>query len=80
MEHGTFCLTDAPSQLFGSLSCDPDGNGTWLNPSGLAHNGTFQPATDEPGVYKYIVPGVGSCAADTALGDGGCAHTSNAGR
>lgn len=63
----TFCLTDAPSQLFGSLSCDPDGNGTWLNPSGLSHNGTFQPATDEPGIYKYIVPGVGSCAADTAL-------------
>jgi len=62
-----FCLTEAPGNLISSISCDPDPTGSWLSPANLPHTGIFQPATDQPGVYKYVVPGVGSCAADTAL-------------
>lgn len=61
-----FCLIDPPGGLIGSLSCDPDGNGEWFNPSGGLHTGTFVPATDAPGIYLYVVPEIGSCNADTA--------------
>lgn len=62
----SFCLSDPPGSLIGSLSCNPDAGGFWLNNLGVAHNGVFQPAIDAPGVYRYIVPEVGGCAADTA--------------
>ncbi|MBL7950376.1 MAG: gliding motility-associated C-terminal domain-containing protein [Flavobacteriales bacterium] len=61
-----FCLNDPPDGLIGSLSCDPDGTGSWFGPLGAAHTGTFVPATDLQGVYIYVVPAIGSCAADTA--------------
>lgn len=62
-----FCLNDPPDQLIGSLSCDPDGNGSWFNPIGAPHSGTFVPATDIEGVYRYVVPAIGSCPSDTAF-------------
>lgn len=63
-----FCLNEAPGQLFSALSCNPDPTGFWLDPSGQPHdgNGIFQPATDQPGFYSYVVPAVGGCGADTA--------------
>lgn len=61
-----FCLNDPPDGLIGSLSCDPDGNGSWFTPAGLAHSGTFVPATDPEGVYIYVVPAIGSCPSDSA--------------
>lgn len=63
-----FCLNEAPEQLFSALSCNPDPTGFWLDPSGEPHdgNGIFQPATDQPGFYSYVVPAVGGCGADTA--------------
>lgn len=63
-----FCLNEAPGQLISALGCGPDAGGFWLTPGGAVHpTGVFQPAVDTPGVYKYVVPAVGGCAADTAL-------------
>lgn len=63
-----FCLNEAPGQLISALGCNPDAGGFWLTPGGAVHaTGVFQPAVDAPGIYKYVVPAVGGCAADTAL-------------
>lgn len=62
-----FCQLDAPGGLLGSIPCSPDGGGTWIDPELLPHSGTFVPATDQPGDYRYIVAAVGDCAADTAI-------------
>lgn len=65
----SFCLVDPPAQLFSALGCDPDEGGFWLTPSNTPHatNGMFQPGIDPVGTYKYVVPAVGDCVADTAL-------------
>lgn len=62
----SLCSTNAPVSLINALTCGPDGGGSWLGPNGIAHSGTFLPAVDPGGVYRYIVAGVGSCPADTA--------------
>lgn len=49
------CGSNAPVQLFAYLGGTPDNTGTWSGPA--AHPGTFDPATDPPGVYTYTVPG-----------------------
>lgn len=62
-----FCLSDPPDNLIGSLSCDPDAEGTWFTSVGAPFLGTFVPATDAAGLYLYVVPAIGNCAADTAV-------------
>jgi len=62
----SFCLSDPPDGLIGSLSCGPDATGSWFDPDGEPHSGTFVPATDGPGVYIYVVAAIGGCSADTA--------------
>ena len=62
----SLCTTNAPVSLINALTCGPDGGGTWIGPNGNAHSGTFLPALDTQGVYRYVVAGVGACPADTA--------------
>ncbi|MCB0778832.1 MAG: hypothetical protein KDC03_04690, partial [Flavobacteriales bacterium] len=65
------CSTSAPFQLINAIGCSPDAGGSWSDPQGVPHsgNGTFLPATDLPGEYLYVVPGIGACPADTARVD-----------
>ncbi len=60
--------SNAPPVNMASALCGPDANGTWFNTSTWSPaSGTFLPASSPPGVYAYVVPGVGSCPADTAF-------------
>ena len=49
------CSTGATVQLIDSLGGAPDPGGTWSGPA--AHPGSFNPATDTPGVFTYTVAG-----------------------
>lgn len=44
-----------------------NGGGHWAAPDGTAMDGTFDPATDGPGVYAYIVDPDAPCPQDTAF-------------
>lgn len=60
------CSLTPPVSLNNALSCDPDNGGFWIDPFGAPHGSIFAPAVDLPGVYRYVVPGVGACPSDTA--------------
>lgn len=60
------CSSEAQVNLASSLSCSPDGNGTWFDPVWAPHSGLFLPSSNLPGTYHYVVPGIGNCPADTA--------------
>lgn len=62
----SLCSTNPPVILIGALTCGPNAGGFWLNPALEAHSGTYLPATDPPGIYRYVVPGAGICPSDTA--------------
>ena len=62
----TFCSSDTPAGLFGLLDGTPDTGGSWTDPDGAPHSGTFDPALDEAGDYTYLVSGAGSCPDATA--------------
>ncbi|MBK9194460.1 MAG: gliding motility-associated C-terminal domain-containing protein [Flavobacteriales bacterium] len=55
------CITGAAVDLFGELTGTPDVGGSWLDPNGNAHSGTFDPAIDLAGNYTYTVAGVSPC-------------------
>jgi gliding motility-associated-like protein len=61
------CSTAAPVALFPLLGGSPNAGGTWTNPSGAAHSGTFNPAVDPPGAYTYTVTGSGNCSSSAAV-------------
>jgi gliding motility-associated-like protein len=44
-----------------------DGGGLWAAPDGSIMDGTFDPASDAPGVYAYTVTPDAPCLQDTAL-------------
>lgn len=60
------CSTALSVSLASGLGCGPDNDGFWLAPNGQAHSAVFEPQNDAPGIYRYVVAGVGSCPADTA--------------
>ena len=60
------CFIDPIIDLFTLLSDSPDGDGSWFGPDGGAFSGTFNPATDAPGVYVYSVTDGPDCPGDTA--------------
>ncbi|MBK6344017.1 MAG: gliding motility-associated C-terminal domain-containing protein [Flavobacteriales bacterium] len=62
----TTCSNAPPFLLFNLLTCSPDANGAWFNPTGGIHTGIFSPGIDVSGAYKYRVPGNNGCAADSA--------------
>lgn len=62
----SLCSDSQPVSMATVLSCGPDNNGTWFDPAGLPQGAAFDPDVDVPGVYLYVVPGVGSCPSDTA--------------
>ena len=54
------CDQSEPVQLINSLSGTPGPGGSWSGPLG-AHDGSFDPSTDPPGVYMYTIPGTTPC-------------------
>ncbi|HRW90291.1 MAG TPA: hypothetical protein P5027_10095, partial [Flavobacteriales bacterium] len=62
----SFCANAGPQGLLALLGGSPDGGGSWTDPNGNAHSGTFDPLVDPVGVYEYLVPGSGACPDATA--------------
>lgn len=60
------CDSDAPFSCLALLGGTPDAGGSWTGPDGAPFSGTFDPATDVPGVYLYTVPGQAPCLNATA--------------
>ncbi len=61
----TFCAGTASTDLLQALGGDPPPGGVW-QPALMSGNSLFNPATDQPGVYQYIIPDAGTCPGDTA--------------
>jgi len=59
------CGTDGPTVLQPLLT-GADPGGSWTAPGGGAHSGAYDPAIDGPGVYVYVVDGIGACPGDAA--------------
>lgn len=59
------CSTQAPFNMRLSLGCTPQTGGSWFDESGTLHSQTFNPGTDQGGVYMYVVSGTTPCLADT---------------
>jgi gliding motility-associated-like protein len=59
----TLCANGPVANLFEALTGTPEPGGYWepVLPGGL-----FNPATNTPGLYNYIIPGAGACPGDTS--------------
>lgn len=57
------CDTDAPVDLMTVLGGAPPSGGTWTDPIGQDHGGTFHPGEDPDGAYAYSVDVGGICSA-----------------
>ncbi|HEX2617553.1 MAG TPA: hypothetical protein VHL57_08425, partial [Flavobacteriales bacterium] len=62
----TVCDQGGATALFTQLT-GADAGGTWTDPSGAAHSGSYAPATNGPGVYTYTVNAAAPCVADQAV-------------
>ena len=62
----TFCITDAPVDLFLSLNGTPQTGGSW-SPALASGTGIFNPALDAPGDYTYTISGDIPCDNDSAV-------------
>ncbi|MCB0818889.1 MAG: hypothetical protein KDB77_15370, partial [Flavobacteriales bacterium] len=62
----TLCANSPATGLFAELGGTPDAGGSWTDPNGNAHSGTFDPATDVSGVYTYAITGQAPCPSDQA--------------
>lgn len=61
------CSTSPAVPLNNYVGCGADGNGSWLDPLGEPHPGSFDPANDPVGDYQYVVPAVGNCPEQVAV-------------
>ncbi|HEX2616776.1 MAG TPA: hypothetical protein VHL57_04490, partial [Flavobacteriales bacterium] len=59
----TVCDQGGATAMFPQLT-GANAGGSWTDPAGAAHAGSFDPATDAAGVYTYTVNGTAPCAAD----------------
>ena len=62
----TLCSTDGVYGLINSLGGSPSVSGTWQDPDGNAHSGSFTPGTSQTGVYTYTVTGLAPCPPSSA--------------
>jgi len=61
------CSNDASFQLIGILGGTPQLTGTWQDPNGDPHSGTFTPGASIGGDYTYTVEGIAPCVDDVAI-------------
>ncbi|MBK6543075.1 MAG: HYR domain-containing protein [Flavobacteriales bacterium] len=57
----SICSNATAASLFAQLGGSPQAGGSWMF-GGVAHNASYDPAIDAPGVYTYTVPGTSPCA------------------
>ncbi|MEX1133148.1 MAG: hypothetical protein WEC15_08010, partial [Flavobacteriales bacterium] len=62
----TVCSTDGTLSLFSVLGGDPDVGGSWTDPDGVPHSGSFVPGSSDTGAYTYTVTGLSPCAPSSA--------------
>ncbi|MBK9759405.1 MAG: gliding motility-associated C-terminal domain-containing protein [Flavobacteriales bacterium] len=55
------CSASPITNLFAQLGGTPDAGGLWTAPGGGPSTGSFDPATDTPGIFTYSIPGVAPC-------------------
>ena len=63
----TVCTNDPQFLLFNFLTGTPDQGGLWYFGAAGTHSPTFNPATDAPGSYLYVVSGGVACENDSAF-------------
>ena len=61
----TLCSTSGSTNLFLSLTGSPQSGGSWSGPGGTLNGGIYNPQSNVPGAYSYIVQN--ACGADTAV-------------
>ena len=62
----TFCSSAAPVNMRTYLGSSAQAGGTWIGPGG-PHSESFNPASDAPGNYTYVVAGTAPCVSDSAV-------------
>ena len=62
----TLCSNGVATGLFAQLGGSPDAGGSWTDPNGIAHSGTFTPGMDVAGVYTYLLASQPPCASSSA--------------
>lgn len=68
-EEITLCSSQGSVSMRSQLGGSPNPFGSWVYVTGgdTPHGDFFDPATDQPGVYRYTVAGVAPCANASAL-------------
>ncbi|MBK6341423.1 MAG: gliding motility-associated C-terminal domain-containing protein [Flavobacteriales bacterium] len=62
----TLCGDNAPIDLYNLLSGSPDAGGSWFAPDGSPTDESFDPTTQAPGSYTYILFVPAPCENDTS--------------
>jgi hypothetical protein len=60
------CSDGSNEDLFGLLGIGAIPGGTWVDPDGAAHDGTYIPGTSASGIYTYTIVGVAPCITSSA--------------
>ena len=55
------CEGASSANLYNQLGGNPSTGGTWTNPIGQNHSGSFNPAVDQPGRYTYSIDAPSAC-------------------
>ncbi|MCB0793423.1 MAG: gliding motility-associated C-terminal domain-containing protein, partial [Flavobacteriales bacterium] len=63
----TLCESSAATNLFTELGGTPDAGGSWTDPNGVAHSGSFDPSTDPAGNYTYTLAAAAPCPGDQSV-------------